>query len=144
MAEAVSTPIPSGTSIRPVLVLAGICLGVALYGAMAQRQAAPAGTLSLPASRAAVYLGGSSPASGSLPGGGGAVGPLLQIAARRPDDGARLATTSRFRRQRRMTLQLLSPRYIPGYLPRYTSRKSVVSATPCATIGTIRLRPVPR
>jgi hypothetical protein len=34
--------------------------------------------------------------------------------------------------------------YMPGYFPRKISKKSMVSCTPCATIGTARLRPVLR
>jgi len=48
---------PTRTPIRPVLVLIGVFLAMALWGALAQRRAAPDQSLPLPASPAAIYLG---------------------------------------------------------------------------------------
>ena len=52
-------PAPSHDSVRmsPVRVLTGAFLAMALAGVMAERQSAPSGTLSLPASPAPVYAG---------------------------------------------------------------------------------------
>jgi len=63
--QALEEPIPavaSGpqakpASMRPVVVLVVVFLATALWGALAQRQAAHSGTLPLPASPAAVYAG---------------------------------------------------------------------------------------
>ena len=54
-----SAPAPSHESVRmaPVWVLTVVFLAMAIGGAMAQRQSAPSGTLSPPASPAAVYAG---------------------------------------------------------------------------------------
>lgn len=50
-------PSPDRASMRPVWVLTAVFLGAAARGAMAQRQAAGAGAIALPARPAAVYAG---------------------------------------------------------------------------------------
>jgi membrane protease YdiL (CAAX protease family) len=53
----VPTPANVPAPLRPMLVLIGVFLAMALFGLLGQRQAAGAVTLPLPASRTAVYLG---------------------------------------------------------------------------------------